>query len=135
MKSRCYNPNCPTYKWYGARGVKVCDRWRYSFENFYADVGDPPEGKSFDRWPDINGNYKPGNWRWADRHQQRKNSRPISCEPRKQRWFYGHGPNGEMIIENNQSHVARIFGLEPNSISACLRGKIKTHRKWIFKFI
>ena len=63
MKSRCYNPNCPTYKWYGARGVKVCDRWRYSFENFYADVGDPPEGKSLDRWPDINGNYEPENWR------------------------------------------------------------------------
>lgn len=49
MLARCYDPKCPEYKWYGGRGVTVCDRWNParggSFENFYADMGDPPTDK------------------------------------------------------------------------------------------
>ena len=134
MIQRCENPQCAIYKYYGGRGIKVCDRW-HKFENFYEDVGDPPEGMTLDRWPNNDGNYEPTNFRWASCQEQSNNQRPKSCGSRKQYWFYGHGPNGEMIIENNQHHVARIFGLTFQNISHCLNGKQKTHKGWTFQRI
>lgn len=73
MKQRCENPTAHGYPWYGAKGVKVCDRWQ-KFENFFADMGEKPEGLSLDR---INpfGNYEPENCRWADAKTQRLNTR------------------------------------------------------------
>lgn len=134
IHQRCTNPKNPAYKNYGARGIKVCERWK-KFENFYEDVGDPPLGKSIDRWPDNDGDYELNNFRWATWSQQMKNTRPKSCGPCKQRWFYGHGPNGEMIIENNQHHVARVFELIRGNISHCLHGKHKTVQGWTFQWI
>lgn len=76
IKTRCYNPSSPTYRNYGGRGIKVCDRWLKSFEDFYSDVGDPPSDKhSLDRYPDVNGNYEPGNVRWATHAEQCNNKR------------------------------------------------------------
>jgi len=74
MKQRCLNPNTTKFKNYGGRGVSVCHRW-LTFENFLADMGECPKGLTIDRYPDNNGNYEPGNCRWATDQQQRENRR------------------------------------------------------------
>jgi hypothetical protein len=68
MWQRCTNPNFKTYRSYGAKGVTVCSRWK-QFENFLADLGERPEGKTLDRKNPF-GNYEPSNCRWATRQQQ-----------------------------------------------------------------
>lgn len=74
MKKRCLNPNDKNYVHYGGRGIKVCDRWSNSFENFYEDMGDKPDNHSLDR-KDVNGNYEPNNCRWATQDEQIRNRR------------------------------------------------------------
>lgn len=73
MKQRCLNPNATRYPTYGGVGIIVCESWLF-FENFYADMGDRPEGKTLDR---INpfGNYEPTNCRWATPKEQSNNQR------------------------------------------------------------
>ena len=95
MKNRCNNKNDPAYKYYGAKGVKVCDRWNNSFLNFYSDMGPRPRpGLSLDR---INpfGDYCPENCRWATVMQQATNKRkPVvvkcsNCGAKGKKYLYG----------------------------------------------
>src|SRR5690606_6584889 len=75
MKSRCENPTVASNKDYGGRGIRVCDRWRDSFETFLADMGPRPSPQhSIDRI-DNNGNYEPRNCRWATVLRQQRNKR------------------------------------------------------------
>ena len=78
MKSRCNNQNHRSYHNYGARGIRVCDEWSENYQTFYEDVSELPyfnePGYSLDRI-DNDGNYEPGNVRWADRVTQLNNKR------------------------------------------------------------
>ena len=77
MIGRCYNPGATRYERYGGRGITVCERWRghNGYANFLADVGRRPSPKhSLDRWPNKDGNYEPGNVRWATRREQSTNT-------------------------------------------------------------
>jgi hypothetical protein len=79
MKARCNNPNRVGYRYWGGCGVTVCQEWLDSFEAFLAHIGPRPSPKhSVDRFPDNNGNYEPGNVRWATSKEQRANRREAS---------------------------------------------------------
>ena len=74
--SRCYNPRVPEYKDYGGRGIKVADVWRSDYPSFLAYMGRRPGPEfSIDRFPNPNGNYEPGNVRWATIMEQARNKR------------------------------------------------------------
>ena len=75
MLQRCTNPTRKSYKHYGGKGVRVCDRW-LQFENFLADMGSRPAGLSLDRI-DVTGDYTKENCRWADNTTQARNSRQV----------------------------------------------------------
>lgn len=78
IKYRCNNPNSKPYKWYGARGIKMCEEWEKDFQAYYNYVSAldhfGEEGRSLDRI-DNNGNYEPGNVRWATPTEQVHNKR------------------------------------------------------------
>lgn len=74
MHNRCYDPQCDSWEDYGGRGITICDRWFNNFRNFYADMGERPEGMEIDR-QDNDGNYEPGNCRWATASQNARNKR------------------------------------------------------------
>jgi hypothetical protein len=75
MRRRCNELTHDQYKYYGGAGIKVCERWQDSFENFLADMGEMPEGYSIER-KDVNGNYEPSNCKWIPMAEQALNRRP-----------------------------------------------------------
>ncbi len=86
MKTRCTNPNAKDAKSYIGRGIKICDRWLYGengkhpFYCFLEDMGKRSPGTTLDRYPNNDGDYEPGNCRWATNSQQGKNKRPFTEE-------------------------------------------------------
>jgi hypothetical protein len=102
MLTRCYNEKCKDYPDYGGRGIRVCDQWKKSFEQFFVDIGSKPSPKhSLDRFPNMNGNYEPGNCRWATSVEQMHNTR-------RNHWIEY---NGERLIATD---LAKKFGMGSN---------------------
>ena len=135
MIQRCENPNNSRYKDWGGRGIKVCERW-HDFRNFFADMGVRSFGLMLDR---INndGNYEPGNCRWATQKEQNNNKRSNSCcGVRPQHWFRAwHKDKICQLISNNQNKFAKQHSLSLGNINQCLHEKRKQHKGWTFCYI
>jgi hypothetical protein len=114
VKARCEDVNSPHYPKYGGRGITLCERWQ-SFENFLADMGDPPAGLSIDRI-DNNGPYAPGNCRWATTLQQNRNTR--HCKLTEEAAAQIRARRGE-----NTQTLAEDFGVNRTTINRVLRGE------------
>lgn len=117
IKSRCYNPKVKRYENHGGRGIKVCERWLNSFENFYKDMGNrPSKGHSIDRI-DNDGNYCPENCRWATRSEQASNRRVQGTIP-----YYGVSKDGDKYLVNifhsGVNHYIGLFNTSQEAASA-----------------
>jgi hypothetical protein len=111
MVARCTNEKRPDYDHYGGRGIKVCDRWRNSFEDFYTDMGDKPTDMSLDRI-DNDGDYAPDNCRWATWREQSRNKRNNRLIENK--------PLVDWCEENDLNYHAvsgRLYQLRKNGMS------------------
>jgi hypothetical protein len=107
MKTRCYNENNEHYARYGERGIRICDRWLNSFENFVEDMGECPKGFTIERI-DNNGSYEPGNCRWATTAEQNVNKR--------NNWNLQY--NG---LNLNRKHWATISGIPFGTLRSQLK--------------
>ncbi len=118
MINRCANPQNPNFRNYGARGITVCKRWAESFEAFLIDMGRRPSPHhSIDRI-NNNGNYEPGNCRWATRSQQGHNTRNNKLTRAMVNEIKECYANGQ-----SQVSLAKRFGITQTCVSAVVRGR------------
>lgn len=128
---RCTNPNNKSFPHYGGNGIKVCKRWRQSFEAFLADMGPRPSSNhSLDRYPDRRGHYEPGNVRWATQDQQSENR------------DFARGANhgaAKLSVEDvlairssplNSVQLAGRYGVSPSAIQ-----RIRNGTSWVGKAV
>lgn len=118
MKRRCSSPKHPAYSEYGGRGIKVCDRWRDSFEAFLADMGERPSKRhSIDR-VNVNGDYEPSNCRWTTMREQARNSRRTKLSPAVVRLIRESTAAGMQ-----QKTIASLLGVGVSTVSQVVNRK------------
>lgn len=109
MIERCENPNHIGYKYYGARGIKVCERWRSSFADFLLDMGLKPSPKhTLDRYQNFH-NYRPGNCRWATAKEQRANQRAYDESARVRAAWVNRNRSSVLRIDMTGQLFGRLF--------------------------
>jgi hypothetical protein len=114
IMDRCYNMRSSAYKYYGGRGIDVCERWR-SVENFISDLGEKPKGKSLDRVDNDKG-YGPENCRWATPKEQALNTRKVRLiEFRGQQRPISHWLN-DLGIDPSSFYYRLKKGISPSNI-------------------
>jgi len=120
MFTRCYNPHCRHYANYGGRGITVCARWtgEEGFQNFLAAMGARPKGMTLDRYPNNDGNYEPGNCRWATASEQIRNSRSAKLTMDLVQELHGRNEHGE-----SRSSIAARMSIHPQTVATILRGQ------------
>lgn len=145
IKQRCRNPNTLHFERYGGRGIAICERW-LKFENFYADMGEPPEGMTIERIDNDKG-YEPGNCRWATRREQQNNrsvNRIIEFDGRRAtvaQWARELGIHRNTLDQRLDARwdldraflpekQANLDGLRLGGIANGARNRAKTHCKW-----
>jgi len=121
LKQRCNNPKASGYKRYGGRGITVCERWQNSFVDFFEDMGARPSSlHSIDR-ENNDGNYEPGNCRWATAAQQGQNSSNAKLcmdDAREIRWLHDVG-------HVSMPNIARAFMVGVTCVWSVIH-----HRTW-----
>lgn len=114
MHERCTLPSHVAYSRYGGRGIRVCERWA-TFANFVSDMGERPDGMEIDRI-DNDGNYEPGNCRWATRQKQMRHLRKLEDhEPNQIAWLLSLG--------YSKVEIGRFFGVSHQCVRSIARGK------------
>jgi len=125
MKNRCYNSNLKEYYHYGRRGIKVCDRWLESFENFYEDMGERPSNRYTIERHNVNGDYGPSNCSWETYSVQSRNKRNL-----REATLYDPFGKRYDIEKGGVTDFCISHGLSTSCIFAVLNGQNKHHRKW-----
>jgi hypothetical protein len=130
MVERCHQKSCDRYQYYGARGIKVCDRWRGQggFQNFLDDMGLPDPGQTLDRI-DVNGDYTPENCRWASAGCQNRNRRDTVRVEYEGRMM----PIADLTVKLNLDHKVVMkryydYGWIPNK---CLAPTRRTYQEYL----
>lgn len=128
MKSRCDNPKDSRYSDYGGRGITYESRW-VSFNNFFVDMGDCPEGKSLDRI-DNEGNYTLENCRWATREQQQRNTRRTVLSEEIVKCGRALQDAGKQTDRQIARDLSVVFNVKSETIRETLKGRTWKKEKW-----
>jgi len=119
MRNRCHNPKNPQYKHYGAKGIKVCDKWQ-KFTGFFDDMGERPKGLTIERI-DSSGNYEKSNCKWATWTENLRNRSCVKLDIKKAQEIRKLLKGGK----TTQGKIAKAYNVDPSIIS-----NINTNKYW-----